>query len=103
MPSAHISKLHKTPSVLTDVPPYPNTYLAFNKKIVYEENMGPYHPKEGKKNEVIKYEQSITPENEADDVFYQEDNKLMSCVHVSQLNYLVCYLINHYKEYGCMK
>ena len=35
---AHISQVHRTPSVLPDVPHYPNVHLAFGKKAVYEED-----------------------------------------------------------------
>lgn len=34
----HISKVQRTPSILTDVPRYPSAHLAFrNKKVVYEQ------------------------------------------------------------------
>ncbi|KAJ1385048.1 phloem specific protein [Sesbania bispinosa] len=35
---SHISKVRREPSILTDVPQYPNAHVAFNKKVVYEED-----------------------------------------------------------------
>lgn len=69
---AHISKVHRAPSVLTDVPRYPNAHLAFNKK-AYEENEGSHHTGERERVEVIEYEQSTTPENGVGEVDYQEN------------------------------
>ncbi|KAK7291603.1 hypothetical protein RIF29_06877 [Crotalaria pallida] len=71
---AHISKVQRTPSVLTDVPRYPNAHLAFNKKVVYDEDEGyHHHTGEREKVEVIEYDQTTFPANEVDEVVYQEE------------------------------
>lgn len=59
---SHISKVNKTPSILTDVPRYPNAHLAFNKKVVYEEdNKGFHHnPQTGSERVEVNYEQQTT-------------------------------------------
>ncbi|KAJ1413213.1 hypothetical protein SESBI_19758 [Sesbania bispinosa] len=71
---ANISKVHRTPSILTDVPRYPSAYLAFNnKKVVYEEDEGFFHhnPQPGERVEVVEYEQTTVPENGVE-VIYEE-------------------------------
>ncbi len=70
---AHISEVHRTPSVLTDVPRYPNAHLAFNKKVVYEDNEGSHHTGESERVEEIEYDQTTIPENGVDELGYQEN------------------------------
>ncbi|KAK4264401.1 hypothetical protein QN277_025581 [Acacia crassicarpa] len=76
----HISHVHRTPSVLTDVPRYPNAYEAFNKRVVVEEDQGPYypnhhhhhHPEERERVEVVEYERADNYGNS--EVVYEETN-----------------------------
>jgi len=35
---SHISGVRREPSILTDVPRYPNAEMAFNKRVIYEED-----------------------------------------------------------------
>ncbi|KAF7838275.1 phloem specific protein [Senna tora] len=59
---SHIRRVHRSPSVLSDVPHYPSAHLAFNKKVEVLENddQGPYYnhhrhhqPEERERVEVV--------------------------------------------------
>ncbi|KAK7265629.1 hypothetical protein RJT34_33251 [Clitoria ternatea] len=63
---AHISKVHRAQSVLTDVPRYPNAHLAFNN------HHGHHNPHANERVGVVEYEQSV-PEREVGEVIYQEN------------------------------
>lgn len=80
---AHISEVQRSPSVLTDVPRYPNAHMAFNKRVVYEEDEiegsrrhnhfhGHHHNPEivRERVEVVEYEQ---PEVRVGEVIYEEN------------------------------
>ncbi|XP_054804507.1 uncharacterized protein LOC129307675 [Prosopis cineraria] len=75
----HISHVHRTPSVLTDVPRYPNAYAAFNKTVVYEEDEGPHHhhhhdpPNERERVEVVEYKRADNYGNT--EVVYEEADR----------------------------
>ncbi|KAF5743727.1 hypothetical protein HS088_TW08G00314 [Tripterygium wilfordii] len=48
---AHISRIERMPSVITDVPQYPNVHKVFNNKLTYEEEppRKEHSPKDHKK------------------------------------------------------
>ncbi|XP_057446376.1 uncharacterized protein LOC130738418 [Lotus japonicus] len=76
---SHISQVSRSPSVLTDVPQYPNAHLAFNKRTIYEEECerspGLHHrhhnPETRERVEVMEYEQ--VPKVGAGEVIYEEN------------------------------
>lgn len=83
---AHISKVHRTPSILSDAPQYPNAHMAFNKKVYYEEEEEeePYRhqhhhrhhtPDEREKVEVVEYERTTESDGYGNrsEVVYEED------------------------------
>ncbi|KAJ7956168.1 Phloem specific protein [Quillaja saponaria] len=79
---AHIAKVHRTPPILSDVPQYPNAHLVFNKKVVYEEDLGAhrnnyhhkhYNPEVQEKVGVIEYKETIeNPDTGNKEVIYEE-------------------------------
>ncbi|XP_061364868.1 uncharacterized protein LOC133308277 [Gastrolobium bilobum] len=75
---AHISKVHRTPSVLPDVPRYPNAHQVFTKKVNSEEdkgfNGGHHNPQTRERLAVVEeYEQTTVPENGVAEVIYEEN------------------------------
>ncbi|XP_028765041.1 uncharacterized protein LOC114747641 [Neltuma alba] len=76
---SHISQVHRTPSVLPDVPRYPNAYAALNKEVVYEDEGPRYHhhhhqnPEERERVEVVEYERADNYGNT--EVVYEESDR----------------------------
>lgn len=77
---AHVSKLARTPSVLTDVPHYGNTNKMFNNTRVlyvedYEENKQERNrntPQSNEKVEVIEYKETVESPNNVNSRVYEE-------------------------------
>ena len=71
---SHISRVQRTPSVLTDVPQYPSDHLAFN-KTVYEEDgtEGSYHHHHPERVEVVEYEKVPECGRVGGEVIYEEN------------------------------
>ncbi|TKY55261.1 hypothetical protein E2542_SST19675 [Spatholobus suberectus] len=62
---AHILKVHRSQSVLTDVPRYPNAHLAFNNQ------HGHHNPHSNERVEEVENDQTTYPGNESE-VVHQE-------------------------------
>lgn len=75
---AHISQVQRAPSVLTDVPQYPNAHMAFNKKVVYEEDeiegshRHHHNPEVRERVGVVEYEQ-VPGQVGVGEVVYEEN------------------------------
>ncbi|KAL2334357.1 hypothetical protein Fmac_015570 [Flemingia macrophylla] len=63
---AHISKVQRSDSVLTDVPRYPSAHLAFNNQHSH------HNPNTDERTEAVEYDQTTTYPRTENEAIYQE-------------------------------